>query len=250
MREFLYCLYKRRLDSPTDDPRLKYLALVGPRLTKMKYCATCDIYRPPRAIHCGKCNCCIERLDHHCPWLGTCVGKRNYKYFIVFLWSIALMVILSVSACFVHIFDKNFKHTIAEEVVHSSNQIASVVLVSLISFLGIFVFWLLGYHQYILSLNLTTNEHLKGSYEKLGNPFYRGCCDNLKRLFRKDKRNWKPEEIVVIEETVFDKMGLQRKLSMPRHLERRSTGILSNNNNSINKNQQSINNSEFKTGDL
>ena len=36
---------------------------------------------------------------------------------------------------------------------------------------------------------------------------------------------------------------------MPRHLERRSTGILSNNNQSINK-HQSINNSEFKTGDL
>jgi len=120
MREFLYSLYRRRLDSPTDEVRLKYLALVGPRLTKMKYCATCDIYRPPRAIHCGKCNCCIERLDHHCPWLGTCVGKRNYKYFLVFLWSTALLVILGAATCFVHIFDKKFKKTIAEEVVYSS----------------------------------------------------------------------------------------------------------------------------------
>jgi hypothetical protein len=41
--------------------------------------------------------------------------------------------------------------------------------------------------------NETTNENLKKSYKKLGNPFAKGFIDNLKHLFRRDKRNWNPE---------------------------------------------------------
>lgn len=102
-RVFLYKAFRRRTDLMSDDLRSKYLDVVGGRLTKMKYCSACDIYRPPRTIHCGTCGCCIERLDHHCPWLGTCVGKRNYKYFITFLWAVFLMVIYSIVFCSIHV---------------------------------------------------------------------------------------------------------------------------------------------------
>jgi hypothetical protein len=39
------------------------------------------------------CDNCIEHFDHHCSFLGTCIGRFNYKYFIGFLCSICLFMI-------------------------------------------------------------------------------------------------------------------------------------------------------------
>ncbi|OXG93921.1 hypothetical protein C349_00256 [Cryptococcus neoformans var. grubii Br795] len=51
----------------------------------VKYCETCETYRPPRCSHCRLCGNCVDGIDHHCSYLHTCVGKRNYFSFIVLL---------------------------------------------------------------------------------------------------------------------------------------------------------------------
>ena len=50
------------------------------------YCECCEVNLPlDRSIsHCYSCGACIEGLDHHCPWIGQCIGKKNEKYFVRF----------------------------------------------------------------------------------------------------------------------------------------------------------------------
>ena len=62
--------------NPKDDSISEFL----------QFCTFCDGYKPPRSHHCRKCNRCCMKMDHHCIWLGKCVGFRNQASFMVFLF--------------------------------------------------------------------------------------------------------------------------------------------------------------------
>ena len=48
--------------------------------------------KPPRAKHCYDCGRCVRRMDHHCWWLGNCVGERTHRRFLYFLGAQALLL--------------------------------------------------------------------------------------------------------------------------------------------------------------
>ncbi|PPQ65457.1 hypothetical protein CVT24_010788 [Panaeolus cyanescens] len=59
-------------------PMLPYL------LPAHRYCESDLIVKPYRAHHCRACGTCVLKYDHHCPWIGQCVGARNHKFFLNF----------------------------------------------------------------------------------------------------------------------------------------------------------------------
>jgi hypothetical protein len=48
------------------------------------WCDECDNYQPPGGAHCPDCNICVAGFDHHCVWMGTCIGKNNFRSFVRF----------------------------------------------------------------------------------------------------------------------------------------------------------------------
>lgn len=48
-------------------------------------CPECETIRTNRSRHCIICHQCVDRYDHHCPWINNCVGVRNHNIFIVYL---------------------------------------------------------------------------------------------------------------------------------------------------------------------
>jgi hypothetical protein len=53
-------------------------------MSQWKWCDFCHVYQAPGGAHCPECNVCIAGYDHHCVWMGTCIGKRNYRQFVRF----------------------------------------------------------------------------------------------------------------------------------------------------------------------
>ena len=49
---------------------------------KRKYCLVCHLFKPERCHHCSKCERCVLGMDHHCPWLLSCIGYYNRKFFL------------------------------------------------------------------------------------------------------------------------------------------------------------------------
>lgn len=52
----------------------------------LQYCDLCECYKTPRSHHCRKCDRCVMKMDHHCPWINTCCGHFNHAHFTWFLF--------------------------------------------------------------------------------------------------------------------------------------------------------------------
>jgi len=89
--DLLAALPRPWIDEFTGLPKARNLSLDGTVL-RQKWCRTCSIYRPPRSKHCAICDNCVLRFDHHCGFLGTCIGMHNYRTFFCAITCFAVLL--------------------------------------------------------------------------------------------------------------------------------------------------------------
>jgi len=135
-----------------------------------RFCTQCSIYKPDRAHHCSRCNQCILRMDHHCPWIANCVGFMNYKFFLLFLVYALTCSIFVLGTTFIRLIHA-FRPVIDIEF-FLSRDLMVILACSVCLFITIALGIFLSFHLYLTINAMSTIElREKKMFERLSTDF-------------------------------------------------------------------------------
>jgi len=151
-----------RTSSMRGKTRETTVATTG-RTTTTRWNDTCGYFQPPRAHHCSVCNDCVEKFDHHCPWTGTTIGKRNYRAFLMFTYGTTALCAFTMTTC---------GYSVSYRGLKKSGAAIAVFFVAFVAF--VFVGALSCFHAYLVSTNQTTYENFRDAHGWRANPYNTG----------------------------------------------------------------------------
>ncbi|SCP04486.1 palmitoyltransferase, putative [Plasmodium ovale] len=158
---------------------------------KYTVCDKCDfLVRPERAHHCRSCRRCVLRMDHHCPWIGTCVGEKNLKFFFLFLsygFCTTLYITATITPKFIRSLYESEENKVGfAKATEKLNHAALLITICAALTLLIALLFMTCQYIYFISRNITVIE---SSYIDK-NPYDIGTYNNWKMVFGEFKWKW------------------------------------------------------------
>ncbi|KAI6987217.1 zf-DHHC-domain-containing protein [Hortaea werneckii] len=123
-----------------------------------RFCKKCACVKPDRTHHCSSCGQCVLKMDHHCPWLATCVGLRNYKPFLLFLTytSVFCWACFAVTATWV------WAEIMDDVKMEEGLMVVNVILLAVLAgVIGLVLTGFTAWHFYLAITGQTTIESLE-----------------------------------------------------------------------------------------
>ena len=149
-------------------------------------------------------------LSAHSPFFRM-LGRRNYRYFFLFLFLLCLHIVLLFTFCLYYILnDRHHRIITPDHLPVSSNSLSPtrsddfgtvygskttfvgfsdyrfilcIALLILLSLVTIPIGGLTAFHMYLISQGRTTNEQVTGKFRIQNDVFNQGCCINCTHTF-------------------------------------------------------------------
>ncbi|KAF1832528.1 hypothetical protein BDW02DRAFT_502747 [Decorospora gaudefroyi] len=133
------------------------------------FCVNCMVRKPLRSKHCKRCERCVAKSDHHCPWVNNCVANNNHRPFVFYIIFLELGIVVLVRLTLAYLENREAPKEFPECVVLSNDLCKvlntdpfTIILSIWAAFQLTWVTMLLCVQLLQVAQNLTTYESMRG----------------------------------------------------------------------------------------